>query len=149
MFWNYFILVFAGAGMGFDPRRFYAEDDMETYHYLRAATERFTAVDVVQPVIDFLALNAPGGNLTVDQKRSLRQRFRYAAAGAHANRLASLDNVIEDWRQAPSLDAEPTVRRIIRLFEQPAVAWVGYGEPEEFPSKGFVVDDPFELAPAD
>lgn len=63
----------------------------------------------------------------------------------HAGKFDELDRILSDWRSAPDLTPEPTVRRIIHLFQKPAIAWIGYGAKEEFPGNGFFVDEAFEF----
>lgn len=130
--------------LGFDPKFFYHDGDTSTATYLAKAT-RQKGEDFRQPLCDYLTLIAPGGTLTDAQIPSFHQEFRRMARGAFGSKFDEVDRIIGDWKTSPDLNAEPYVRRIIHLLEDPAIMWIGYNKQEAFPADGFFIDQSFEI----
>jgi hypothetical protein len=131
--------------MGFDPRKFYSDDDLHTFKYLGKA--RHDGHDFRQPLRDYFSLIAPGGLLTDAQKAMRRDEFCRMGEGRFIPRYAEIDRIVGDWMNSPDFNVESTLRRLIHLFENPAIAWIGYrnGQEPDFPSGGFFIDDAFEV----
>lgn len=129
---------------GLDPVRFYADDDVKVGNYLSRQLGKNIS-DFRDLIGKYFTLVAPGGTLSDAQRDGFRRIMDKMNKGVFAEDLKTLDGILDDWRNDPGLNPEETIRRIIHLFESPAVAWVGYGTKNEFPHNGFFVDQSFEF----
>ncbi len=130
--------------LGFDASKFYGEFAKEMRrHYDRLLNE--SKGDMRTVMTGYLSLVAPGGSLSDDERVEFIQRFKAIHKGSYAASLARVDEALAAWRQQASLDAEDTVRKIIREMQTPSETFIGYGTSDEFPANGFFIDDAFSL----
>ncbi len=130
--------------LGLDQAWFYSDDDKDTLRYLKKVL-RQKPDDFRQILCDYMTLVAPGGSLTDAQRDGLGMEFHRISNGQFKVKLDEVDHALAEWRRTAGFDIAPYARRFIHFFEDPAIAWIGYGKREEFPGNGFFVDAPFEL----
>ena len=92
-----------------------------------------------------MTLVSPGGSVTDAQRDGLGREFRRLSSGQFKVKLDEVDLALAEWKRNFDFNVAPYMRCFIHFFEDPAIAWIGYGKKEDFPGNGFFVDAPFEL----
>jgi hypothetical protein len=127
--------------LGFSAAHFYEDDDVnscvKTGRILNSLPSSRHAGHLL---ILFLTAIAPGGAGN-DEKTKLRNDIARACSDIEWEMLRNIELEIENWKLSNTLDAGPTILRILRLLKVFNRTWIGTSQ--NFPIAGFFVDQSF------
>lgn len=129
--------------LGLAPKEFYADSDDQTEEYIEDYLKN-PANDFIQLSIQYLTLIAPGGSISEEKKTLLKNEFRKIKNGEFQSQFDEIDNLIIDYINDSSYDAE---KYIIRFFQNLKCGrvWIGYKNADNFPSDGYFIGSPFDI----
>lgn len=130
---------------GFDPARFYNDNDHGTYRYIR---KQLKAIDpnqtsVAALFIRYLSVIAPGG---AGEEREREQLLRFFRARVPKEKMLKLDAAADrliGWGLSDESEAYPAVVDILRIVGGFDGWWIGASE--AFPEDGLFTSQKFTL----
>jgi hypothetical protein len=130
--------------LGLSACHFYEDDDIHSYAKTRQILNSPpSSRHAAHLLLLFLTLIAPGGAGDNDERITLRNDFARSCSDSEWEMLKKIEMEIENWKISNTLDAGPTIAKILGHLNVFNKTWVGTSQ--NFPTAGFFVDQNFTL----
>jgi hypothetical protein len=130
--------------LGYKPEHFYCDSDIGTEQHLIDYLKK-NNTNFIHLSVQYLTLIAPGGHISENKKNELKEEFRQQNGGVFRMNFDEIDNLISNYINDASYDAELYVKRFINNLNCGRV-WISYSDKKEFiPSEGFFANSQFDI----
>ena len=130
------------AALGFPANEMYADSDKDWALHLKQDIEGLSPEKVLELFFNsYVTLIAPGGFGTDEERKKLERMMQERSAPGYWKRLRAIKAAITEFRDSSSLDAAPTVARILRELGNHEPAWISFDQ--NFPSSGLFIGKSF------
>ena len=125
--------------LGLSASHFYEDDDVHSYVKTRQTLNSLpSSRHALHLLLLFLTVIAPGGAGDNDERITLRNDLARSCSDSEWEMLKSIEMEIENWKISNTLDAGPTIVKILRHLNFLNKTWVSTSQ--NFPIDGFFVD---------
>lgn len=130
--------------LGLSASHFYEDDDVHSYVKTRQRLNSLpSSRHAGHLLLLFLTVIAPGGAGDNEERISLRNDLAGSCSDSEWEMLIKIEKEIQDWKMSNTLDAGPTVVRILEDLNVFNKTWVGTSQ--NFPTAGLFVGQSFTL----
>jgi hypothetical protein len=130
--------------LGFAEAEMYHDSDSDVREELRATIAALRSNDQPEEFLRaFITIIAPGGSAPIQERVAWARLLEDKSPARYWRRLQTVREAFSDFAQSYSLDAGPTIIRILRALGGYDPTWIGPSE-DGFPNEGYFVETPFE-----
>jgi hypothetical protein len=133
--------VFVNAG--FDPKRFYNENDYKAYTIVRKELKKMKP-EKTSPgeyFLKYLTIVAPGGAGGERQRQQLKNFFKARVPNEKMKKIDQAFEELNSWRISSATDPGPTILKIMTILGDMEGWWIGISQ--DFPKAGYFIGKPF------
>jgi hypothetical protein len=128
--------------LGFAKEEFYHDDDTSAFPLVRKTIRGMDASNhPCEFLLQYFTVLAPGGVGNDRERAQLKQFFKTKCSPGTWTMLQAIEAEFEAWRTAATLDAGPTIARILGRVGCFNWSWVGTAQ--DFPTAGYFVGNQF------
>ncbi len=130
-------------GLKYKSEHFYSDSDSSSIQYFKQRLQE-SNLSIIQLVVDFLSLQAPGGYLSYEQKEELENQFLSYNNEIYKVQFENVKSILYTWNESSTLNLEEFVIEFFKILNCGPV-WIGYSRnSKDFPDKGFFVGNKFD-----
>jgi len=135
--------------MGYPSAQFYNDDESDPVRYLNDELSKEGHTVLYLSTL-YMVFKSPLSGVTTEESFAIQQAFETYANGIHKPNFERIDEIIQNWIQEESYDAE---RYMIDFLQNAGITqtWISYKKDiagmfeKNFPDSGFFIGEPFTL----